>query len=350
MVRILLVDDTTPARRVTARLLRDRGHGVREADGLRSAIAALEAEAFDLILTDLRMPDGNGLDVLRASRARRPEALVILLTAYAEWQSAKDAMRLGAIDYLEKGTAPDDFVRRVEDAVALSRGDWMGTDNPALASALGSPDAVRGQRMVLTVLLADLRESLQLIAGQDLEGARALLDAVVGRLIDAVHHHGGTVNQVMGDGIMALFGAPRRADDHALRACTASWAMQDAVVQYSAALRRARGQDVQIRVGLASGEVIVRSLDHDLRRDYTAVGLTTHLAARLEQAARPGTVLMSAATRHQAGRSVRVIPRGRMVLKGLPDGVDTYELLGLVPSGEADAVAPACEPDSGPSV
>jgi class 3 adenylate cyclase len=331
MARILLVDDATPARRATARLLRDRGHGVREADGLRSAIAALEGEAFDLILTDLRMPDGNGLDVLRASRARRPEALVILLTAYAEWQSAKDAMRLGAVDYLEKGTAPEEFVRRVEDAVALTRGDWMGTDNPTLTNALGSPDAVRGERMVLTVLLADLRESLQLIAGQDLEGARALLDAVVGRLIDAVHRHGGTVNQVMGDGIMALFGAPRRAEDHALRACAASWAMQDAVVQYSAALRRARGQDVQIRVGLASGEVIVRSLD----RDYTAVGLTTHLAARLEQAARPGTVLMSAATRHQAGRSIRVIPRGRMILKGLPDGVDTYELLGLVPSGEA---------------
>jgi class 3 adenylate cyclase len=82
-------------------------------------------------------------------------------------------------------------------------------------------------------------------------------------------------------------------------------------------------------VGIASGEVIVRSVGSDLRRDYSAVGLTTHVAARLEQAARPGTILITADTHRLAGPTVQAVPRGRIAIKGLPDGVETYELLGL---------------------
>src|SRR5262247_2762386 len=98
MASILLVDDEPSARSTMALLLRKRGHRVREA-AVMSAIEALDREPFDLVLTDLRMPDGGGLDVLRAARTRRADALVILLTAYAGWDSAKEAMRLGALDY-----------------------------------------------------------------------------------------------------------------------------------------------------------------------------------------------------------------------------------------------------------
>jgi class 3 adenylate cyclase len=103
-------------------------------------------------------------------------------------------------------------------------------------------------------------------------------------------------------------------------------AMQDAIVRYSEA--RAGDREVQIRVGIASGEVIVRSVGSDLRRDYSAVGVTTHVAARLEQAARPGAILITAETHRMAGSTVRAVPRGRITVKGLPDGVETYELLG----------------------
>ena len=101
-----------------ALLLRKRGHRVREAEGVASAIEALDREAFDLVLTDLRMPDGGGLDVLRAARTRRSDASVILLTAYAGWDSAKEAMRLGALDYFEKGEAPEDLLQHIEAALA----------------------------------------------------------------------------------------------------------------------------------------------------------------------------------------------------------------------------------------
>jgi class 3 adenylate cyclase len=329
MANILVVDDEASARTTMALLLRKRGHQVREAEGVTSAIEALEREAFDLVLTDLRMPDGGGLDVLRAARTRRSDASVILLTAYAGWDSAKEAMRLGALDYFEKGDAPEHLLQHIEAALAAPTWTTPARDGFGRAGILTSDDALRGRRMVVTVLFADLRGSLELVAGESLESARAMLDAVLERMMDAVHRYRGTVNQVMGDGIMALFGAPRPTADHARRACEAAMVMQDAIARYSGALPP--GRQVQIRVGIASGEVIVRSVGSDLRRDYSAVGLTTHVAARLEQAARPGTILVTADTHRRAGPTVRAVERGPVVVKGLPEAVETYELLGRVP-------------------
>src|SRR5262245_8382590 len=327
MASILLVDDEPSARNTMGLLLRKRGHRVQEADGVVSAIEALDREAFDLVLTDLRMPDGDGLDVLRAARTRRSDALVILLTAYAAWDSAKEAMRLGAIDYFEKGGAPEALLQHIEATLAAPTLTEAFRDELEQAAALTSVDARRGRRMVLTVLFADLRGSIELVAGQSLETARAVLDAVLERMMDAVHRHGGTVNQVMGDGIMALFGAPRPASQHARQACDAALEMRDAITRYSRTLSSERHREIQLRVGIASGEVIVRSVGSDLRRDYSAVGLTTHIAARLEQAARPGTILITADTHRLAGPSVSAGPRGHIDIKGLQGGLEAYELV-----------------------
>jgi class 3 adenylate cyclase len=152
---------------------------------------------------------------------------------------------------------------------------------------LTSKAALEGERKHVTVLFADLKGSMELLADRDPEEARKILDPVLTLMMVAVHHYEGTVNQVMGDGIMALFGAPLAHEDHALRACYAALRMQDAVRRYSEELRRAQGVEVQIRVGVNSGDVVVRSIGSDLRMDYTAVGQTTHLAARMEQLACP---------------------------------------------------------------
>jgi class 3 adenylate cyclase len=161
---------------------------------------------------------------------------------------------------------------------------------------LTSRTALEGERKQVTVLFADLKGSMELLADRDPEEARQLLDPVLERLMAAVHRYEGTVNQVMGDGIMALFGAPLAHEDHAVRACYAALHMQEAIGRYAEALRRQHGLDVQIRVGLNSGEVVVRAIGNDLHMDYTAVGQTTHLAARMEQLARPGTALLTPAT------------------------------------------------------
>src|SRR5207245_9004565 len=132
-------------------------------------------------------------------------------------------------------------------------------------------------RQERAVLFAAVKGSMERRADRDPEEARKILDPVLERMMEAVHRYEGTVNQVMGDGIMALFGAPLAHEDHAVRACYAAIRMQDAVRRYSVELRRAQGLEVQIRVGLNSGEVVVRAIGSDLRMDYSAVGEETHI-------------------------------------------------------------------------
>src|SRR5262252_668554 len=135
---------------------------------------------------------------------------------------------------------------------------------------LTSKSALEGERKQVTVLFVDLKGSMELLADRDPEEARKLLDPVVERMMEAVHRYEGTVNQVMGDGIMALFGAPLAHEDHAVRACYAALRMQESLKRYTDDTRRAHGVEVQIRVGLNSGEVVLRAVGSDLRMDYTA--------------------------------------------------------------------------------
>jgi class 3 adenylate cyclase/tetratricopeptide (TPR) repeat protein len=193
---------------------------------------------------------------------------------------------------------------------------------------LDSRAALEGERKQVSVLFADLKGSMELLADRDPEEARRLLDPVLDRMMEAVHHYDGTVNQVMGDGIMALFGAPLAHEDHAVRACYAALRMQDAIRRYTEELRRTQGIEVLIRIGLNSGEVVVRSIGSDLRMDYTAVGQTTHLAARMEQLAAPGTIRLTGETLALAEGYVAVRPLGPIPVKGLAAPVEVYELTG----------------------
>src|SRR5262245_29245615 len=131
----------------------------------------------------------------------------------------------------------------------------------------------------------------------------------------------------MGDGIMALFGAPLAHEDHAVRACYAALAMQDALRRYSEEVRRTHGVEVQIRVGLNSGEVVVRAIGNDLHMDYSAIGETTHLAARMEQLAPPGTIRLTAATLRLVEGFMRVNALGPVPVKGLMAPVEVFDLL-----------------------
>src|SRR5262245_25175134 len=197
---------------------------------------------------------------------------------------------------------------------------------------LTSRSALEGERKLVTVLFADLKGSMELLADRDPEEARQILDPVLTHMMDAVHRYEGTVNQVMGDGIMALFGAPIAHEDHAIRACYAALRMQETVNRYAEEARRAHGVTVQIRVGLNSGEVVVRAIGNDLHMDYTAVGETTHLAARMEQLARPGTVLIAPATLDLVEGFVAVKSLGPVPVKGRSEAVEVYELSGIGPA------------------
>jgi class 3 adenylate cyclase/tetratricopeptide (TPR) repeat protein len=193
---------------------------------------------------------------------------------------------------------------------------------------LTSKAALEGERKQVTVLFADMKGSMELLADRDPEEARKILDPVLEHMIEAVHRYEGTVNQVMGDGIMALFGAPLAHEDHAVRACYAGLRMQDAVKRYAEQVQRSEGIPIQIRVGLNSGEVVVRSIGSDLKMDYTAVGQTTHLAARMEQMAMPGSIMMTADALRLAEGYVQVKSLGPVNVKGMNEPVEVHEVTG----------------------
>ena len=193
---------------------------------------------------------------------------------------------------------------------------------------LTSRSALAGERKQVTVLFADLKGSTELIRDLDPEAAQQLLDPALQCMMDAVHRYEGTVNQVLGDGIMALFGAPVAHEDHAVRACYAGLAMQGAMRRYAEEVRCSHGLEVQMRVGLNSGEVVVRAIGNDLHMDYSAVGQTTHLAARMEQLATPGSIRLTAATLRLAEGLVQVNALGPFPIKGLTEPVEVFELVG----------------------
>jgi class 3 adenylate cyclase/tetratricopeptide (TPR) repeat protein len=176
------------------------------------------------------------------------------------------------------------------------------------------------------VLFADLKSSLELIADRDSEEANALLDPVLERMIESVQRYEGTVSSVNGDGIMALFGAPLAHENHGVRACYAALRMRDAINRYAQEVQRTHGVPIQIRVGINSGEALVRAIGSDVHRGYTAVGQTVHLAARMEQAAMPGSILITSSTFRLVKGYIQVRGLGELHVKGLGAPVEAFEL------------------------
>jgi class 3 adenylate cyclase/tetratricopeptide (TPR) repeat protein len=199
-------------------------------------------------------------------------------------------------------------------------------------TAITSGTSPAGERKQITVLFADIKDSMELLSQRDPEDAQKLLDPVLERMIEAVHRYDGTVNRVMGDGIMALFGAPLAHEDHAVQACCAALRMQETVTKYAVEVQRSHGVPVAIRVGLNSGEIIVYAPGDDLHIDYTIVGQPAHLASRMEQMAKPGCVLTTSATFRLAEGYIAMTPLGPMAVRGLADPVEIYEVTGI---GEA---------------
>jgi class 3 adenylate cyclase/tetratricopeptide (TPR) repeat protein len=237
------------------------------------------------------------------------------------WMGATSAAAAPMPDPSTAATVPPPATRQAQEPLAY-------TPAYLVEKILTSRSALEGERKQVTVLFADLKGSMELLADRDPEEARQLLDPVLERMMAAVHRYEGTVNQVMGDGIMALFGAPIAHEDHALRACYAALAMHAAIHTYAEAARRTHGITVQMRVGLNSGEVVVRAIGNDLHMDYSAVGQTTHLAARMEQLAPPGNILLTADTLRLVEGLVQVTALGPIPVKGLPEPVEVFELVG----------------------
>src|SRR5262245_52295812 len=195
-----------------------------------------------------------------------------------------------------------------------------------------SKTALEGERKQVTVLFCDIVESTRLAERLDPEAMHALMDGAFRLMAEAVHRYEGTVNQFLGDGLMALFGAPLALEDHAVRAVRAALAIQETLGGYATQLRAEHDVELRLRLGLNTGPVVVGRIGDDLPMDYTAVGDTTHVAARLQTMAEPGTILISEATHRQVEGYIRSQPMGPMHVRNRSEPVSVFKVTGRRPA------------------
>jgi class 3 adenylate cyclase len=217
-------------------------------------------------------------------------------------------------------------------APAARAGEPRSYTPPHLAERiLRSRSALEGERKQVTVLFADVRESMQLAESLGIEAWHATLDRFFQRLTDAVHRFDGTINQYTGDGVMALFGAPLALEDHAERACACALELREPMRQLAHELRRAHGVDFAVRIGLHSGEVVVGKIGDDLRMDYTAQGPVVGTAQRIEQLAEAGRPYLSEATARLVEGFFALEDQGELTLRGVRGPMRVFALDGAGP-------------------
>ncbi len=187
--------------------------------------------------------------------------------------------------------------------------------------------SIEGERKIVTVMFADVAEFTSMSERLDPEDVHRIMDGCCRILVDEIHRFEGTVGEFRGDGVMALFGAPIAHEDHSQRACHAALAIQQALVAYGEEIKQRYGIDFKMRIGLNSGTVVVGSIGDDLRMDYTAMGDTTNLAARMESNAQPGSTLVSQNIYRQTKEFFEFQPLGEIQIKGKEEPVEAYQLL-----------------------
>jgi class 3 adenylate cyclase len=193
---------------------------------------------------------------------------------------------------------------------------------------LTSRGALEGERKEVTVLFCDVVESSRLAERLDPEAMHQIMDQALRLMAEAIHRYEGTVNQFLGDGLMALFGAPVALEDHALRAVMAALMIQETINAYNEQLKSERDVEIRLRLGLNTGLVVVGRIGDDLRMDYTGVGDTTNVAARLQSLAEPGTILIGEATQRLVEGYIHNAAQGPVQVKGRTEAVQVYEVTG----------------------
>src|SRR5712691_8418218 len=206
------------------------------------------------------------------------------------------------------------------------------TGGVCIAAARQTSEAIEGERKTVTALFADIKGSTELMEDLDPEEARAIVDPALKLMIDAAHRYDGYVVQSTGDGIFALFGAPAAHEDHPQRALYAALRMQDEMSRYSAKVIADGGMPIEARVGVNTGEVVVRSITTGAgQTEYTPIGYTTNLASRMQTAAPVGSIAVTEATRKLCEGYFILKPLGATKVKGVSEPVNVYEVTGIGP-------------------
>lgn len=379
-MRILIVDDSAANRDILRRNLLEEGTGVLEAEDGIKALEILKTSKPDAIVSDILMPEMDGYSLCRSVRADpglKDIPFIIYTSTYISPEDETLAGRCGADKYMQKPApftdlfavirtlvadkavrkpagpaAPSEetvlkqysqvLVRKLEEknlelqkrSEALLR---MGTlrdtfgyfATPEVANfALSHPLDYwkRCERIVLTVLFADIRGFTPFMEASRPEEAIAALTGIFEYVDEAVRLEGGILNKFMGDGILAIFGAPLANRDHAASAARAALRMRNSARIPDGARNLAGLKPLRLGIGINTGEVVAGCIGTKARTEYTVIGHTVNLGARIEQLAAPGQILLGPATAEALGENFRLKSRGSTGLHGVARPVELWEL------------------------
>ena len=351
---LLVVDDNEMNRDMLARRLARRGYTVAVAADGQQALQMLEAQQFDLILLDIMMPGISGLDVLKILRERYSVAdlPVIMATAKDQSEDIVTALRLGANDYVTK---PLDFpvvLARTQTQLSLKRAmeeiqrlanqlerrnrfirDAFGrylTDE-VVASLLDSPEGLQlgGEKRRVTMLMSDLRGFTSLVGRLAPEQVVAMLNHYLGTMVEIIMQYQGTIDEFIGDAIFVIFGAPMWREDDTQRAVACAVAMQLAMATVNGANSQAALPNVEMGIGVHTGEVVVGNIGSHKRTKYGVVGSHVNLTSRIQSYTIGGQILISEATRQEVESLVTISRHMEVDAKGIVEPITLYELRGI---------------------
>jgi len=352
--KLLVVDDNELNRDMLSRRLKSRGYAVMTADDGPQCLDLVKGQRFDLILLDIMMPGMSGIDVLKVIRNRYSvaELPIIMATAKDQGTDVVEALTLGANDYVTK---PLDFpvvLARVENQLSLKRAmeeikrlaNELEKRNRFIKHTFGrylSEEvvdrlldteeglALGGEKREVTLLMSDLRGFTSMADRFTPEQVVRMLNNYLGTMADLIVAHQGTIDEFIGDAILAIFGAPERRPDDAARACACAIAMQVAMKEVNAFNVREGLAEVEMGIAVNTGQVIVGNIGSQTRAKYGVVGSHVNLAGRMEGFTVGGQVLVSASTLEKAGAALQVGQKVTFQAKGFKEPVDVYDLLGV---------------------
>jgi adenylate cyclase len=357
--RILIVEDEAALRGIEARALARPGWEILEAADAREARALLLASKVDLLISDVTLPgDTDGMDLFRWTRGNCPGVEVIILTGNPTLEGALEAFRFGAIDYVvkpadfdhlrqaakravERNRAADELKteKELREALQKTYRELMGMDGmretlrryltrEVADKILASPTAegVKSERRNISVLFADIRRFTTFAESRPPEEAIQALNSVFERLNRVVSRHGGIISKFTGDGMMVLFGAPLDQPDHSQRAVGCAVEMRREAKAWNEERVRCGTQPLGMGIGICSGDVVAGSLGSIERTEYTVIGSTVNLAARLEEKAAAGQILLNPLAAASAGGLFPIKSLGLLWMDGFTKSVSVFEV------------------------
>ena len=336
--RLLVADDNKVNRLLLTRNLELQGHRVASAENGRVALEMLRAEAFDLMLLDMEMPELDGFQVLEQMVGDpKLKGIPVIVTSSLEGEAhVARCLELGADDYLYKPVNPVILKARINSSLEKKRlRDQQQEMVRRFATSEVAEDlqqsgfALGGRRVQATVMFSDIRGFTALVESQPPEETIELLNTYYTLMFDAISGQGGVVNQMIGDGLMAIFGAPLPVAEPPLAAVRAALDMQEMVELLNQERAAAGKAPIAVGIGIASGEVVAGYTGTQQRATYTCIGDTVNLAARLEAYTKEAgrRILIDAESRAALGERVPTASIGEVQFKGKAEAVPVFAVV-----------------------